>query len=287
MSLNPVVFADRSLRAVRRMFDRVLVPVENRRLNTRFVRDRDQVLESLDQSILRGIEWFSLLPGLEMTSIIALKSVFDAGLEPQLEFANYWLDAYRQRFNNPDLRLFDKEYDPQSPAHAGQVRIAPNHPMNDVMLKCLMADRNGAVDGLLRELASLEDGGMYGTTHILWGAIMLRYFGAADGARLKALADAAISVTCARQSRDRCCDHFAERMMFLQWLGRHDLIEPAWAIRLISGQRKDGGWSRHPSIYPQHSNQHTSAMALAALIIFRANRYRGWAGSMWGPAGSA
>jgi hypothetical protein len=283
---NSVVFADRSFRLLRRMFDRLFVPVENRTLNATFFDGKTAIGERLDQSISRGIDWFSHLPGLEMTSIIALKTAFDAGLEPQLAFVNFWFEAYRQRFNNPDLRLFDQAYDPESPARSHLKRIRPNHPMNDVMLKCLMADRNGIDDGLWRELTSLDDNGMYGTTHILWGAIILRYFGAAPESKLNELIDKAVPVVCKRQSWDRCCDHFAERMLFLQWLGRHDLVEPAWAMRLAAGQQTDGGWTRHPSIYPQYSNQHTSAMAVAALITFRANQQTGWSSASWQPPAS-
>jgi len=137
--------------------------------------------------------------------------------------------------------------------------------------KCVYADRLETGVDILEELSELEDGGYYGTTHIVWGCLLLRRFSTLDGNRIDALMDQAIESMKRRQRTDIVGDLFAERVAFLQWAGRHDDVDRASIWRIVRAQRNDGSWGRVPSIWPQPPSQHTSCLALAALIDFRAH----------------
>ncbi len=227
----------------------------------------------LDASATRGLQYFQRLPGLELTSLIALWPAFQDGGEERLRFLVPALQYYRSRFNNPDLRLFEDGYDPVAREAGGLARIPPNHPINVLMERCLYADRMGRDADILADLARLEDRGFYGTTHIVWGCLLLRRFSTIDRARIDALLGSAINSMLRRQKVDVVGDLFAERIAFLQWAGRPDEVDPAWLWRLARAQRPDGGWRRMSSIWPQPSSQHTSCLALAALLQHR-NRFR-------------
>lgn len=278
-----LVAGDRVARAAGRQIDRARAPLVNARLRRRAETDPAGLDARVERAIDRAVDWFAALPGLEFPSFVLLKPALDAGMEPRLAFVDHWLSAYAARFNNPELRLFDPAYDAEDPAHSGKPRVGANHPINEVMLRCVTADRDGGIEALLRDLRALEDGGMYGTTHIVWGALVLRRFRAAPESEIEALIEAALPSLLARQRRDRFCDHFAERMLFLQWIGRSDLVDPAWILRTVDAQEAAGGWRRHCSWLPMFANQHTTALALAGLVIFRARRRDGWRGRFWDP----
>jgi hypothetical protein len=160
----------------------------------------------------------------------------------------------------------DDGYDPKAPESKKRLYVSPNHPINFLMEKCLYADRLGADVSILDELARLEDNGFYGTTHIVWGCLLLRRFSTIDCRPIDALLDRAIDSMIRRQKIDGVGDLFAERIAFLQWADKHDDIDPAWLWRLVRAQRPDGGWRRLTSIWPQPSSQHTTCLALTVLI---------------------
>lgn len=271
-----LIMADRGCRVLQRQFDRWWIPRDNRRLATRTIS-----IGQLNVAIDRAINWFAVLPGLEFGTITLLKPELDAGMEPKLAFVNHFLGCYASRFDNPELRLFDAKYKTGAEEHRNKQRVGSNHAINDVMFACVNATSETKMGPLFDQLRALEDRGMYGTTHIIWGALVLRHIGAASKADTESLIQRATPVMIARQEWDRCCDHFAERILFLQWTGQHEKIDPAWIHRLLEGQREDGGWQRHPTLLPTRSIQHTTALALAVLIIMRAHIRDGFDGAFW------
>ena len=64
-------------------------------------------------------------------------------------------------------------------------------------------------------------------------------------------------------------DLFAERIMMLQWLDRHQLVRPAWILRLLRAQLPDGGWKARNMPPLGRSNQHTTIIAMSVLADFR------------------
>ncbi len=273
MHVHPLLIADAVARRAQRFISVALMPAWNSRLRRKVGSAPGQFETLLADSIARGLQYFERLPGLELTSLIALWPSLQDGGEEHLRFLVPALQYYRSRFNNPDLRLFDDAYDPVAREVEGLRRIPPNHPINVLMERCLYADRMGLDAELLQDLARLEDGGFYGTTHIVWGCLLLRRFSNIDRTKIDALIRPAIDSMLRRQKVDVVGDLFAERIAFLQWAGRPDAVDPAWLWRLARAQRPDGGWRRMSSIWPQASSQHTSCLALAALLQHR-NRFK-------------
>src|SRR5262245_14240204 len=187
--MHPLLMVDGAIRRARRYADRFCVPLADRRIRRKLDRDPRMLRSEIEQAISRGIRYFELLPGLEITTMIALWPALQSGLEPRLRFLAPALQYYRARFNNPDLRLLDGDYDPKSPAVADLLYVPPNHVINVLMEKCLYADRMGIGAEILDDLARLEDGGFYGTTHIVWGCLLLKRFSGIDESRIDALMD--------------------------------------------------------------------------------------------------
>ena len=267
---HPLLLADGALRRLWRSFGVFWAPLLEWRVRRHLERWPDLLTGEVERAITGAIRYLETQPGLELTTIIALWPAFRAGDEPRLRFLEPALQYYMSRFNNPDLRLFDEDYDPNSPAVAKLTRIAASHPINVVMEQCVYADRLGLGIEILDTLARLEDGGFYGTTHIVWGCLLLRRFSSIDGQRIDALLARGIESMKRRQPTDVVGDLFAERVAFLQWAGRSDDVDPVWIWRIVRAQRADGGWCRVPSIWPQPPSQHTSCLGLAALIAFHA-----------------
>lgn len=270
--MHPLILADKIARNAQRLVDWAALPRRDATAARRLAVTPVALDGPVDVGIDRALRYFEPLPDLEATTFTLLKPLADHGLEPRLGFLDIPFEAYCRRFNDPDLRLFDPDYDPDALSHRDKTGVPPNHPINAVMRRCLYADRTREGEALVRDLAALEDGGMYGTTHIIWGAMLLHRCGMAGVAGLDVLRNRAADGMIRRQRWDRAGDLFAERIVFLQWLGRHDDVSPAWIERLLAAQRPDGGWRRMPSIWPHVSSQHATALGLGALLQYRAWR---------------
>jgi hypothetical protein len=272
MNLHPLLIADGIVRRGRRYADRLWIPLWNSKLRQRAQQEPVTFHRDLGLAVDRAIRYFELLAGIEFSSLLVLWPLFRDGLEPRLHFLKPALHQYRMRFNNPDLRLLDASYEPTAHEVAGLARIHPNHPINEIMERCLYADQLAIGTSILDELAGLEDHGFYGTTHIVLGCLILQRFSTIDRARIDALMERGIASMNRRQHIDDVGDLFAERIVFLQWAGRHKDVDSAWMWRLARAQRPDGGWRSKRSIWPHLSGQHTSCLALAALIQYRSSK---------------
>ena len=114
------------------------------------------------------------------------------------------------------------------------------HPLDTIMRRCLYADRLGLDEGVLDELASLEDGGGYGTTHAVVGGRLLIQFSNIPKSRIREFMMARAERIAAANRYDRVGDLFAERILMLQWLGRDDLIA-GW-LEGTAGEVATSGW---------------------------------------------
>lgn len=254
--------------------DPVLVPRGNRRLNSVIAGAPQPFRERIDSAIDRAIAYFESQPEMEMSALYMLTRLHRVGLEPRLAFMEKMVAGYIARYNNPHWRYFDLSYDPWSAGALARVQQIPSHPIEVLMLKCLYADRLGLGDELLWDLAATDDGGGYGTTHIVVGGLALKAFSAIPASRIDAMVQATVPAMLRAQRVSRAGDIFAERIMILQWLNQHKHIENAWIHRVLEAQNVDGGWPGRVSLRRHVSNQHTSSVALAALVQYRAFHFR-------------
>lgn len=270
MSLLPNLF-----RRVLGRVDPFLVPRANRRLNRRAAAEPERFQVDIESAIDRAIAYFEPQREMEMSAIYMLTRLYRLGLEPRLAFMEKLIGRYMNEYNNPHWRYFDHAYDPWSAVALARTQQTPSHPIEVLMLKCLYADRLDLGEELLWDLAATDDNGGYGTTHIAAGGLLLKVFSTIPTERIDSMIQATVPAMLRAQKVGRAGDIFAERIMILQWLGQQAAIECAWIQRLLDGQNADGGWPGRISLRRHVSNQHTTCVALAALIQYCALRYRG------------
>ena len=253
----------------------VALPAVNRRRRRHFHSDDKSALAAMETALSRGIAWFEPISLLEISALFCLEDLHRSGIEPRIGFIDSKIATYlseRSSFRNRLLRP-DFAYDPtpdpfgtSAASAAGEEVYA--RPIDPMMRRCLYSDRLGFGSEFLSELAGLDDGGGYGTTHVVVGSRLLKRFSTIEPAHIDALAQSMAGKIAAAQRVSQVGDLFAERIVVLQWLGRHALIDPAWLVRLASAQNADGGWSGRPTIRRGTSNQHTTALAILALAQF-------------------
>lgn len=248
----------------------VLVPLGNRAAHRAAQREPDGFAAQLDAAVARGVHYFEAQPHLEMVALFAFSRIADHTVVSELAFVQARLAEYRDTYCDPHLRLCDPAYDPE---HAGAEKPpgpAPANAGEQLMLECLYADRTANDEQLLERVKALDDGGGYGTTHVLMGCAILAEFSDLARERLAPLLDTAAASLCRAQRWDRMSDLYAERVALLEWQDYHQCIMPAWITRIVRAQLPDGGWFRKPTLAARISTQHTSSLALAALLRYRA-----------------
>lgn len=241
-----------------------LVPAANRRAAGRLVNQAGELVRSVEFAISSAVGYFEALPRLDVAALVLLGRLNRAGFDPRLGFVERRIDEFTGRFADPHLRLLDASYVEPSES-AAVTPAAYGNPILQLMIRCLYADRNGDGDLCLQQLARIDDGGRYGTTHIVVGGLMLREFGAVPDRLVVPMIQSVAGTLVAAQRIDRAGDLFAERIAILQWLDCHDMVDPVWILRLLKAQRANGGWTAGPSLRPARPNQHTSVLALIAL----------------------
>ena len=261
--------------------DRIVMPIVDASLHA-YVRTAPYRLAALvEEGISRGLEYFDAQPSLTFDAAAMVTLTVNTSFEPRLARLHDKVRAYARQWNDPHLRLLDASYDPDRP---GSTDAAPFdvEVLDDVekpLLPCLYADRLRLDETFLPTLEAIDDGGGYGTTHKLLGGVILKRFSTIPAGRLDALIDSAIPLI-ARAQRYACAtDIFSERTMLLLWFGHAHLVRPSWIVRILRAQAKDGGWRWRRSLWPQPSDQHPTALALAALILFRETYFRSAAGA--------
>ncbi len=252
-----------------RRFDSLLVPLENRLLGWYARRAPAAFARRIQTAIDRGLRYVDAQPHLEISTLVALLRFAGVAREPRLRSLEPKLEAYRRAWRDPHLRLFDRDYDPERDGAGRPHEFETASPMELCMIACLYADRRGLGDAALQELRALDDGGGYGTTHVLFGCALLREVGACSEDARAALEASTVEPLLRAARTARLDDLYCERLAFLQWCGYHDRIEPAWMLRVALGQLRDGGWYwRRVAVRPR-SGQHPTCLALSALIHFR------------------
>lgn len=263
---------DKLYRLALRFTNPFLVPMENHMLALAG-RNSSRTFESrFAAAIERGVDYFANQEALEIAPLFVFKRILAGRGERELSFVEQKLEKYRQEWQDPNLRLLDKSYDPEAEQSRRSRQWVTHNAIEQLIVKCLYADRLGLTEEFIDELAAIDDNGGYGTTHIILGAAILKEFTNFSPDRLARLIASARIRLIQAEARDRAGDLFFERALFLQWQGFPDDVEPAWIQRIIRSQRRDGGWVRRKSLFPMASNQHSSCLALSALIRYREQR---------------
>jgi hypothetical protein len=247
----------------------LLVPLENRRLARRSRGGVGWADEAITEAISRGFDYFYSQEALDLAPLYVFRRVLAPGQGPDPEFVDRKLAEYRAKWQHPNIRLLDPDYDPDAAeAKRENVWIAP-HPLEALMAKSTYADRHGLTEDFIDELAAIDDDGGFGTTHVVFGAEILKEFSDFPRSRL----DELIAVSCPKlvraQATSRAGNLFYERTAFLLWQGWHEHVDSVWIQRIIRAQRSDGGWSTGRFWPDSPSKQHPSCLALAALILYR------------------
>ncbi|MCT4558974.1 MAG: hypothetical protein N4A61_13060 [Pelagimonas sp.] len=264
-------------RSVEFRVDKYTTAARNARLDAEFARDPQRVLEQIDSAITRGAAWFEPQSDVSMSVLYCALGTLQRSGDARLEFVYPQMEYYRTSVRDPAFRVLDMSYDDQDPRYAALpdiMEVRPYFPVELMMIDTAWADKRDTGDVLAR-LASFDDQGGYGSTHIVIGGLILLNNGGADPDKVHQLIAPQIPVIAAANDRTtRAEDLYAERCMVLQWYGRSDLVRPAWMMRLLRRQLPDGGWSGRNIAPEGQSNQHTSVLALAALTYFLA-QHRG------------
>jgi hypothetical protein len=246
----------------------VFVPLENRRLAGLSRGGGGRLEEEIANAIDRGFEYFFSLEALDLASLYIFKRILSPSQVPDMGLVDRRLAEYRAKWQNPNLRLLDPEYDPNSKdARRAQVWRAP-HPLEALMVKCAYADREGLTEVFLDELEAIDDGGKFGTTHIIFGAVILKEFSDFPEERLDRLIEEACSKLVRAQATSRAGNLFYERVAFLLWQGWRRHVDEVWIRRILRAQRADGGWSTG-RFWHAPTKQHPSCLALASLVLYR------------------
>lgn len=256
-----------------RRIDRHTAGPRNRLADLAYRRDPGAWLDRIDRAIERAHDWLAPQRNVSMSVLFAAKRSMARGIDERFAFVDARLEHYRQTVKDPALRIFDAAYDPDRPPWRDVpdvMQVRPYVPIELLMLDAVWADHRRQPD-ILDRLRAFDDGGNYGTTHIVLGAHLLLANGGAPADETLALVESVIdSIAAANDRTSRADDIFAERIMMLGWHGRHELIRPAWIIRLLASQRADGGWASANFPPRDGSNQHTTIAAMTALAEFRA-----------------
>jgi hypothetical protein len=259
------------LRAAKELAERGAVELRNRKLDADFLSDRAHHLDRINAAVDKGIVWFLPIEDLTMSALFVLERTRAGLADSRFDFIDRKIARYRATIRDAALRLFDRAYDPAAPALAHLpdiMAVRPYQYIEQLMVKAVCADQNDLGEDFLRDLEDTDDRGGYGTTHIVAAGTILKRFSKIPAPQIEAMMRKCIPSMTRRNRTGYPGDQFCERVVMLQWLDRHDLVPPAWILRILAHQNPDGGWQARGVPPEGQSNQHTTCLALAALAEF-------------------
>lgn len=271
--MTPTAIRTRVARSVEFRVHRATAWIRNDRLNRDFTRDPDAVLDRIDRAIDRGVGWLLPQDDVSMSVLLCAKKTLERTGDRRFAFVHEKAETYRTSYRDPAFIIIDPDYDPDTEAHRDLPDVngvRPYYPVENLMIDTAWAGHKPQPD-IIGRLKAFDDNGFYGTTHIVVGGILLLENGGAPADAVRAMMnDTVDTIVHANEITARAEDIYAERAMVLQWLDRHDLIRPAWMMRLLENQRSDGGWQARNMPPIGESNQHTTIVTLATLAEFLA-----------------
>jgi len=257
--------------ALQYRMDRFFAEPKNRQSEKKYAADPKLWLDRFDASVVRGTNWFADHLDLTMSALLVLDQANRQTGDARFAFVNDRISRYRDTYYDPGLRTVDRDYIADNHRHLPDiVDSRPYQVIELMMIDAANSDQGGA-EGVLRYLSALPDNGGYGSTHMIVGGLLMKRAGVTLDGRVDALIEQEINaVAAANHAQSYAGDLFAERIFVLEWVGRHDLVSPAWAMRLCAAQQPDGGWFGRNIPPIGQSNQHTTSLAMAALAQFSA-----------------
>ncbi|MEI4485378.1 hypothetical protein V8J36_04190 [Frigidibacter sp. MR17.14] len=269
MSSLAARLAARVAQSATHRLDRRFAEGRNRALEAAYRADPAAAQAAMEAAVGRGAAWFADHFDLSMSALLVLDQAHSQSGDARLEFVRDRTARYRERYWDPGLRCVDRSYDPEAHRHLPDiVATRPYQVIELMMIDAANIDLGGDPAHLMRYLRALSDGGGYGSTHIIVAGLLMRRAGCTDPGIEAMIAPEVAPVARANRATSYAGDLFAERIFVLEWLGRHDLVSPAWMARLVAAQRQDGGWRGRNVPPPGQSNQHTTSLAMAALAMF-------------------
>jgi len=266
----------RAIRSAEIRYQRATASRKHDTLDAEFLTDQNRILDQIDRAIDHGLSWIEPQTDVSMSVLLCAMRTFEHTHDPRFAFGTIKAEHYRKTLRDPALRVVLPDYDPDESQYADLPHVddvRPYYPVELLMIDTVWADKRAQPD-ILDRLKAFEDDGFYGTTHIVVGGLILRQNGGAPAQEVEEMMAATVPIIVqANNNTTKADDIFAERAMVLQWLDHHDLVRPAWMMRLVAAQMPDGGWKTHNMPPLGKSNQHTTIVALAALAEFLA-QYR-------------
>jgi hypothetical protein len=263
----------RAMRSAEFRFDRATVGWRNQMLDRRFAWSPQVELARIERAIDRGVAWFAPQADVSMSVLLCATKTLERIGDQRFAFVKEKAKHYRTTIRDPALRWLDSSYNPYDDRYRDLpdvMTVRPYFPVELLMIDAVWADVRPQPD-IIDRLRAFDDNGFYGTTHIVVGGLVLLENGGAPEDEVRAMMDATVeTIRRANEITARAEDIYAERSMVLQWLDRHELIRPAWMMRLVRSQRPDGGWQARNMPPIGRSNQHTTIVALATLAEFAA-----------------
>ncbi|MFI5260213.1 MAG: hypothetical protein ACHQU0_00210 [Candidatus Paceibacteria bacterium] len=139
---------------------------------------------------------------------------------------------------------------------------------DDVIIPALYCDVAPLPESVHERILAGESRSGYMLTHSYLALLLMRSRGCADLEDLGTETRMAQKIA-QEESQSSFDDVYAERVAFLEYGGRNDLIIPAWIASIIANQGVDGGWEAGPGSYlGSGENPHTTALALWALSSY-------------------
>jgi hypothetical protein len=251
--------------------DRIAFPLINSLFDLYFEKNQRRIMNKIENSIEKAVMYFENQDTITFDAAATFTVMINKSYEPMLERFDGKISNYFLEWNDPHLRLLDSKYDPSLPKCKAKKKwdVEKLYEVEKPIIKCLYADKLQLKEDYLNELQIIDDNGGYGTTHSLIGCEILKRFSSISIGLISPIIESAISKIYKAQRYCPAEDLFFERTVLLQWLGYSHLIRPSWIMRIIFSQAEDGGWCWNRSIWPQQTNQHSSCLALAALVQYR------------------
>ncbi len=161
-------------------------------------------------------------------------------------------------------RLLDTRVD----AHVSDAILAMHtNTFDDIIMPALYCDTYPLAENIQEKIFDIGHADHYALTHHYLALLLLQKNRCMVDDRLEKALDFAARKIAIEEEWSTFDDLYAERIAFLLYGGRSDLVKDAWISSLVDHQGAGGGWktNRGKEFFGVDENPHTSVLALYAL----------------------